>query len=86
MSFRIITKAGGRFYVHKIHGSFADPDQIEHRFLQTDCKLLPSDPKQVEIFSLHTNPDHIMEEELVASLVNGNIRNGCWDCGSPSDD
>ncbi|MBE0703339.1 MAG: hypothetical protein IH582_09240 [Afipia sp.] len=49
---RMITKAVGRYCAQKIHVSFADPDQIEHRCLQADYKPPPGDPKQVVIFSL----------------------------------
>jgi transposase len=73
ISVQIISKERGKYRVVETVGTSSDPDQIQRLCLQAASAIRRPDPRQSELFALHTSRDHIVEN-LVSTLANANVR------------
>jgi transposase len=72
ISVQIIVKERGKYRVVKTVGTSSDPDQIERLCLQAASTIRRPDPRQAELFALHTSRDHVVEN-LVSTLANAHV-------------
>jgi hypothetical protein len=72
ISVQIISKEHVRYRVVKTLGTSHTPNEIARLWLLGQSLIHKTDPSQTELFALHTQADHIVQN-LVSALGNANV-------------